>query len=155
MGAVAAALDWHEEVRTMAHDALDAWLDQLDQATAEPPTLLEISERFMATRLQLLGACLETVIRQRYAADLAQTEAVCACGRRLFRRRVDAKELSTLHGRVTLERPYFYGDPCGTGFHPLDAKLGLSPRHHQYDIQEQTTRVGAELPFGARSNSSG
>ncbi|MGH2943376.1 MAG: ISKra4 family transposase [Solirubrobacteraceae bacterium] len=147
MGAAAVAQDWQEDLRTMAHDALDAWLDQLEQDTPAPPTLLEISERFMTTRQQLLGACLETVIRQHYAADLAQTEAVCSCGRRLFRRRLDAKEISTLHGRVTLHRPYFYCDPCGMGFHPLDAKLGLSPKHHQYDVQEQTTRVGAELPF--------
>jgi hypothetical protein len=147
MGA-ALALEGQEDLRTMAHDALDAWLDQIEAETAEPPTLLELSERFLATRTQLLGACLEAVIRQRYAADLAQIEAVCACGRRLGRRRVDAKELSTLHGRVTLHRPYFYCEACGTGFHPLDAKLGLSPKHHQYDIQERTTRVGAELPFG-------
>ena len=131
----------------MAHDALDAWLDRLEQEPPAPPTLLEISERFMATRQQLLGACLETIIRQHYAADLAQTETVCPCGRRLVRRRLDAKEISTLHGRVTLHRPYFYCDTCGTGVHPLDAKLGLSLKHHQYDIQEQTTRVGAELPF--------
>src|SRR5262245_8943845 len=147
MGAALAVQDRQEDIRTMAHDALDAWLNQLEEETTARPTLLEISERFMATRQQLLGACLETVIRQHYAADLAQTEAVCPCGRRLFRRRLDTKEISTLHGRVTLHRPYFYCDTCGTGFHPLDAKLGLSPKHHQYDIQEQTTRVGAELPF--------
>ena len=64
----------------MAHDALDAWLDQMDAETAEDPTLLAISERFLATRLTLLGACLDAVIRQQYAADLAQTEALCACG---------------------------------------------------------------------------
>jgi len=133
---------------TMVHDALDAWLDQIEAETAAPPTLLDLSEQFMASRLTLLGACLETVIRQQYAADLAQTEAVCECGRRLARRRLDAKEISTLHGRVTLHRPYFYCDTCGMGFHPLDAKLGLSPKHHQYDVQERTTRVGAELPFG-------
>lgn len=148
MGTAAATLDWPEDLRTMAHDALDAWLDQVEAETGETPTLLEISERFLATRLQLLGACLETVIRQQYAADLEQTEAVCECGRRLARRRLDAKEISTLHGRVTLHRPYFYCDTCGVGFHPLDAKLGLSTKHHQYDIQERTTRVGAELPFG-------
>ncbi|MGH2604255.1 MAG: ISKra4-like element ISTni1 family transposase, partial [Dehalococcoidia bacterium] len=147
MGAALAVVDRQEDLRSMAHDALDAWLNPLDQDTPAPPTLLEISERFMTTRQQLLGACLETVIRQHYAADLAQTEAVCSCGRRLFRRRLDAKEISTLHGRVTLHRPYFYCDPCGTGFHPVDAKLGLSPKHPQYDVQEQTTRVGAELPF--------
>jgi hypothetical protein len=137
-----------EDLRTMAHDALDKWLDQIQAETGTTPTLLEISERFMATRVQLLGACLEGLIRQQYAADLSQAEAECRCGRRLRRRRLDAKEISTLHGRFTLHRPYFYCDACGVGFHPLDAKLGLSPRQHQYDIQDRTTRVGAELPYG-------
>jgi len=137
-----------EEVRTMAHDALDRWLDQLEADTSDAPTLREISERFLHTRHTVLSACLETIIRQRYAKDLQQTEAVCPCGRRLFRRRLDAKEISTLHGRFILHRPYFYCDVCDIGFHPVDAKLQLSERHHQFDVQERTTRLGADLPFG-------
>ena len=148
MGAAAAVREGQEDLRTMAHDALDAWLDQIEADATDSPTLLDLSERFLATRAQLLGACMEAIIRRQYAADLEQIEAVCGCGRRLARRRLDAKELSTLHGRVTLHRPYFYCEACGMGFHPLDAKLDLSPKHHQYDIQERTTRVGAELPFG-------
>ena len=148
MGALAAIRDRQEALRTMAHDALDAWLDRLEADTAETPTLLELSERFLQTRLELLGPCLEAVIRERYAADLQQTEAVCGCGRRCVRRRFDAKEMSTLHGRFTLHRPYFYCDVCQQGFHPLDAKLGLSDQHHQFDIQQRTTRLGADLPFG-------
>lgn len=137
-----------EDLRTMAHDALDAWLDQLERETAPAPTLRELSDRFVASRQHLLSACLETVIRQRYAADLAQTEAMCGCGRRLRRRRLDAKELSTLHGCVTLHRPYFYCEACAQGFHPLDAKLGLAPEYHQYDIQDRTTQLSADLPYG-------
>jgi len=148
MAAAAPVLERRTEVRTMAHKALDEWLDTLEADATEQPTLQEISERFMETRLGLLAACLESVITTRYAADLAQTEAACACGRLLRRRRVDAKEISTLHGRVTLHRPYFYCEACATGFHPLDAKLQLSAKHHQYDIQDRSTRVGAELPFG-------
>ena len=148
MGAAAAVREGQEDLRTMAHDALDAWLDQIEADATDSPTLLDLSERFLATRAQLLGACMEAIIRRQYAADLEQIETVCGCGRRLARRRLDAKELSTLHGRVTLHRPYFYCEACGMGFHPLDAKLDLSPKHHQYDIQERTTRVGAELPFG-------
>jgi hypothetical protein len=147
MGA-ALALDSQEDLRTMAHEALDAWLDRIEADTTEALTLRDLSERFLATRAQLLGACLEAVIRRQYAADLEQREAVCQCGRRVARRRLDAKEISTLHGRFTVHRPYFYCEACGIGFHPLDEKLGLSPKHHQYDIQERTTRVGAELPFG-------
>jgi hypothetical protein len=146
--ALAAQRSIAEEVRTMAHDALDAWLDQVEADTADAPTLREISERFLQTRHALLGACLDAVIRRRYAKELQQTEAVCACGRRVFRRRFDAKQVSTLHGTVTLHRPYFYCDVCDRGFHPLDAKLELSERHHQFDVQERTTRLGADLPFG-------
>ena len=148
MAAAAVVLDDRTEARTMAHQALDEWLDRVEAEAAEKPTLLAISEHFMETRLDLLAACLESVITQRYAADLQQTDAVCACGRLLRRRRVDAKAISTLHGQVTLHRPYFYCDVCATGFHPLDATLQLSEKHHPYDIQDRSTRVGAELPFG-------
>jgi hypothetical protein len=147
MGALAVVRAREEDLRTMAHDALDAWLDQLEADTSKTPTLQELSERFLQTRQTLLAACLEALIRQRYAKELQQAEAVCACGRRLMRRRFDAKELSTLHGRFTLHRPYFYCDVCEIGFHPLDAILQLSERTHQFDIQERTTRVGADLPF--------
>lgn len=105
--------------------------------------LLEIGEQCMATRLTVLGPSLEAVIRERYAADLAQVEATCACGRHVARHRLDARTISTLHGTVNLTRPYSYCDPRGVGFHPLDAKLGLAPERHQYDIQARTTRVGA------------
>ena len=148
MAAGARCVDRGEETRMMAHQALDTWLDGLEAEAAAEPTLLEISERFMETRLELLAQCLASVITQRYAADLQQTEAVCACGRLLRRRRFDAKEISTLHGRVTLRRPYFYCEACARGFHPVDAKLQLSEKHHQYDIHERSTRLGAELPFG-------
>ena len=83
--ALAVVIDQREDLRTMAHDALDKWLDQIEAETATAPTLREISERFLATRADLLGACLEAVIRRQYAAELQQTEAVCACGRRLRR----------------------------------------------------------------------
>ena len=109
MGAALAIVP-QEDLRTMAHDALDAWLDQLERETATPPTLRDLSERFLATRSQLLSACLETVIRQRYAADLAQTEAVCGCGRRLPRRRFDAKELE--QARLRSGKPSRHGSRC-------------------------------------------
>src|SRR2546425_6076286 len=99
MGAALAVVDGREDLRIMAHDALDKWLDQIEAETATTPTLREISERFLATRAELLGACLEAVIRRQYAAGLQQTEAGCACGRRLRRGRPEAKGNWTAHGR--------------------------------------------------------
>ena len=48
----------------------------------------------------------------------------------------------------------------GTGFHPLDAKLGLSTKHHQYDIQEaqtpdSTTVVASDSTFADASAEAG
>src|SRR3989442_11531568 len=113
MGAALAVVDGREDLRIMAHDALDKWLDQIEAETATTPTLREISERFLATRAELLGACLEAVIRRQYAADLQQTEAVCACGRRFRRRPLDAKEEATPRRPVTPHRPYFHWDTGG------------------------------------------
>jgi len=67
MGALAVVRAREEDLRTMAHDALDAWLDQLEADTSKTPTLQELSERFLQTRQTLLAACLEALIRQRYA----------------------------------------------------------------------------------------
>src|SRR2546428_12317696 len=118
MGAALAVVDGREDLRIMAHDALDKWLDQIEAETATTPTLREISERFLATRATLLGACLEAVIRRQYAAELQQTEAVCACGRRVRRRRLGGQEISTPPGRGHPHRPHFYREACGVGGHP-------------------------------------
>jgi hypothetical protein len=148
MGAALALVPRPEDnLRTMAHDALDHWLDQMLTAGGTTPTLLELSEQFLTTRHTVLATCLEAIIRERFAADLEQTEATCACGRRLARHRLDRRTISTLHGSLTLTRPYFYCAACGVGFHPLDAKLGLAPERHQYDVQARATRVAADLPY--------
>lgn len=134
--------------RQMAHDALDKLLDELEADGEDAPTLRALSERLVISRQHLLAPCLETVLKRRFAIELAQKEWACACGRTLRSWRSDPKELSTLHGRILLYRPYFYCRACRKGWHPLDAQLELAAGTHQFDIQERSTRLGAEIPFG-------
>ena len=131
----------------MAHRALDKILDELEGQGEGRPTLRDLSERLMVSRLELLATCLETALKRQYAADLQQREALCECGQRVRTWRSDPKEISTLHGRITLIRPYFYCRACGRRFHPVDTKLQLADGIHQFDIQERTTSLGAEMPF--------
>lgn len=138
----------NKDARKMAHEALDKMLDDLEAAGENSPTLRELSERLLISRQDLLTACLETALRRRYAAELKQKEMECACGRPLRSWRTDPREISTLHGRFILHRPYFYCRGCVKGFHPLDKQLDLAEGTHQYDIQERTTLLGAEIPFG-------
>jgi hypothetical protein len=140
MGAALAVVRRPEEdLRTMAHDALDRWLDQMQTAGGATPSLLELSDQVLTTRQTVLATCLETILRERFAADLQQTQALCACGRWLARHRLDTRTLSTLHGSVTLTRPYFYCDACGVGMHPLDAKLGLAPEGSGSPTEQEIT----------------
>lgn len=137
-----------KDARKMAHEALDKLLDDLEAEGENSPTLRSLSERLMNSRQDLLTACLETALKRRYAAELKQKEMECACGRSLRSWRSDPREVSTLHGRFILDRPYFYCRGCVKGFHPLDKQLDLAAGTHQYDIQERSTLLGAEIPFG-------
>ena len=77
-----------------------------------------------------------------------QRETDCpGCGQRLRRKRVEQRTLTTLHGPVRLQRPYFYCRDCRIGFHPLDGALALAEEAHQYDVQEKFTRLSAKLPY--------
>jgi hypothetical protein len=141
-----------EEVRNMAYDAVDEWVDTLipffEKEEGEV-SLMDLSEHFTKTRSQFFGACLKTAIEKLYRKELDRRQAPCPrCNRTLTRKRKDKKDLSTLHGCCTIERPYFYCPVCKEGFHPLDELLGVAQEKHQYDIQAKSTVTAARMPFG-------
>ena len=134
----------------MAHKALDRWVDGLAPffEKVDPPKLTEISEHFMKTRKDLLGACMSSFIEELFGPYLEQEWAQCPrCGKKLHQKRLNKRDLSTFQGEFAIMRPYFYCADCTYGFHPLDEVLGLAPEHHQYDIQKKTTMLAADLPF--------
>jgi len=107
---------WHSrapihslKVRHVAHQQLDQWLDQLQPLfdQEKPPTLLEISQHFTRTGV------LQSINEALYRHFLEQQQCACPqCGKRLNRKRVDAKRYNTLQGPGTMERPYFYCRDC-------------------------------------------
>ena len=142
--------DLMEEFRAMVVKNANEWVDGFaplfGQGTA--PQLLELSDHFQATRLELLGACMKAAVEKLYAPYLDQEWSDCPlCGKSLHRKRCEPKTISTAQGRFVLDRPYFYCGECRHGFCPLDEALGLAPGRHQYDVQKQLTRLAAKLPF--------
>ena len=134
----------------MAHQALDEWLEDLKPLFEhiESPTLMDLSAELMRSRGSFLGACLQALAEQLHGHYQDQQQADCpGCGKCLNRKRVDRKTVTTLHGPVTLPRPYFHCRDCQIGFHPLDAALALAQEAHQYDIQEKFTRLAAKMPY--------
>ncbi|MGH9891090.1 MAG: ISKra4 family transposase [bacterium] len=159
MGSVVALRRWEareaaeekeEERRQMAHRLLDEMIDRqgsFDLKKGES-WLARVSQGLQKERLGLLSACLQAKIEREFAPLLDQEQALCPKCRKLRQRmRFDAKVVSTLQGQFTVRRPYFYCRSCALGFHPLDQALGLSEDEHQYDVQEETIRLGADLPY--------
>jgi hypothetical protein len=52
-----------------------------------------------------------------------------------------------LVGEVELARPSFYCVPCGQGFAPLDAALGVAPGRKQFDVQQAAAKLATEGPY--------
>jgi hypothetical protein len=55
--------------------------------------------------------------------------------------------VSTLGGGVEVDRPYFYCVPCGHGFAPLEAALGLADGRKRFDRQRAAAKLTAEVPY--------
>lgn len=137
------------EFRQQLHERFDQWLDTLEEHVKEPnPTLEQITRAVWEVRQALTGGVAEAVMEQRYRPEQAQRSAPCPhCGRLVAARGVVSRTLETVVGEVALRRPYFYCVPCGQGFAPLDAALGVAPGRKQFDLQQAAAKLAAEVPY--------
>jgi hypothetical protein len=137
------------EDRRQLHECFDRWLDTLETHMKDPkPTLQDLTHAVWACRQELTGQVTATLLEQRFAAEQGQRQAPCPrCGREVEARAVPTRTVETLVGKVEVARPYFYCVPCGHGFAPLEAALGLAPGRKQFDLQRAATRLATEVPY--------
>jgi len=139
-----------EEFQTMAHEVLDKWLEGFRPffESEEPPGLEALSNHFQKTRSEFMSACMQAAIEKLFPHMIEQTQAPCPrCGKSLSRKRSDERKVSTMQGKFSIWRPYFYCADCHHGFHPLDKVLRLAPQHHQHDVQRRVVKTAARVPF--------
>jgi len=139
--------------RQRLHEMFDQWLDQVEEDLgAEAPTLDQVVQAIWERRHELTGPITEGLIEQAYADVLEQqTQACPQCGRQLSARRCSPRRMETRVGAVSLHRPYFYCGACRQGFSPADARLELSPRCKQWDLQRAGARLAVEVPYAPAS----
>ena len=137
------------EFRRQLHARLDCWLEAVEEQMKEPkPTLEQLTRAVWDRRQELTGSLTEALLEQRYEAEQGQRSAPCPqCGRPVTARAVVSRRVSTLVGEVEVDRPYFYCVPCGHGFTPLDASLGLAEGRKQFDLQRAAAKLTAEVPY--------
>ena len=120
--------------RQQAREAMGRWLDSLGPLLqqGQPPSLMGLSEHVLQTRRQLLGDSLQAVVEHILEDCCGLSQADCpSCGRRLFRKRFEPKQLSTQHGSFVVKRPYFYCGDCREGHLPLDEAIEMAREAHQ------------------------
>lgn len=139
-----------DSVRAMIRQEADKFVDLLAPLLTKManPTVQELSDLLLTTRSVLLGGIMKALAVEATGRHGEATHADCPrCAKRVQRMRLDDKTVSTLHGALDLQRPYFYCKPCKLGFHPLDEVLGLAREVHQYDLQEKFALFTARMPY--------
>lgn len=144
----ARAKEHSDDFRAEAHEMFDAWLDKFEPTGTEPPKFFELSMQMLAQRQDLLGPILSSILQRlvRCFGDISQMPCP-HCDQTLYRKRMAARTVQTLHGPVQFERPYFHCADCQQGFSPFDEALEMAREVHQYDVQERLTRLAASMPY--------
>ena len=124
-------------------------LDELE--ANRDATLRALSEQLLISRQHLLAACLETVLKRRFATELAQKEWTCACGRSRARGgrtrgTVDAARADLLTGPTSTP---------GRGTGVTRWMRNSNSRCHP-PVRHPGARdpAGAEIPFGLSAEQS-
>jgi len=108
----------------------------------------EISLLLKEEGKKLTAALFEQMINSLGKEELqAKTHACPECNKTLKFSRNMRRTIDTQHGRIALQRPYFYCKPCHRGSYPFDEKLGIAPTYKQYDLQKPAAKLLAEVPF--------
>ena len=97
---------------------------------------------------QLLGTVLHLSTRK-LDAGLRRTRERCpACGTPCRVQSWRGRQVMTICGRVSWERPWYVCRGCRQGWSPVDPTLGLAPRERLSEgLQEWLARLGAEVDF--------
>ncbi len=137
------------EVRQQLHAHFEQWLDSLEERmTAPKPTLEQMTRAVWELRQELTGSLTAALVQQRYGAEHAQRTAPCPpCGQPVAARAVVSRTVATVVGSVELDRPSCYCRPCGQGFFPLDAALGVAAGRKQFDLPQAAAKLAAAVPY--------
>jgi len=136
-----------EQWRQAGYAAVDRLVDQLKNQV-EGKDVEDISNLLREEGKNVTAAIFGQMINSLAKEELqAKTHTCPECKKSLKSPRNMRRSIDTQHGRIALQRPYFYCKPCHRGSYPFDEKLGIAPTYKQYDLQKPAARLLAEVPF--------
>jgi Uncharacterised protein family (UPF0236) len=131
--------------------ALAAELEALARRQRDAPLAAQEAAVLGAVRAALPDLLTAVVEAATSALDPGVARVRRRCPRCTRRARVDgwrARRMRTTCGPIALQRPWYVCRPCGRGFSPVDATLGLPPRARLSEpLTAWVVRLGATTTF--------
>jgi len=125
-----------ERWRQAGYAAIDKLVDRLKDQV-EDKDVEDMSNLLREEGKNVTAAIFEQMINSVGKEELQAKTHICPeCSRTLKSTRNMRRTIDTQHGRIALQRPYFYCKPCHRGSYPFDEKLGIAPTYKQYDLQK-------------------
>lgn len=125
-----------EQWRQTGYAAVDRLVNCLKDQI-EGKDVEDISHLLREEGKQVTAALFEQMINSLGKEELQTKTYICPeCNKTLKSSRNMRRTIDTQHGRIALQRPYFYCKSCHRGSYPFDEKLGIAPTYKQYDLQK-------------------
>jgi hypothetical protein len=136
-----------ERWREAGYAAIDRLIDTVENQI-EGKDVEDLSHLLREEGKNVTAAVFEQIINSIGKEELAAKSCLCPeCGKTLKSPRNMRRTIETRHGKIALQRPYFYCKPCHRGVHPFDEKLGISPTYKQFDLQRAAAKLLVEMPY--------
>jgi hypothetical protein len=140
-----------ERWRQAGYAAIDKMVEEF-KGKIEGKDFEQLSNEVREAGKGVTAAVFEQIINTIGKEELRAARHACPeCNRTLKAPRNLRRTIDTQHGRIALQRPYFYCKPCHRGSYPFDEKVGIAPSYKQYDLQRPAAKLFAEVPFETAS----
>jgi hypothetical protein len=135
------------ERRRKLQEIADRLVERLEREWPAPEAHVnELEDLAERVGRELMREVTATLLHER--APLREgNQTACACGGRASYRGQQPLTLVTAHGRIAVERAYFYCEPCHRGHCPRDQAWGLGPAHTTPTVQALVADLGAEIAY--------
>jgi len=108
-------------------------------------TLADLERQAEQMSRGLLAQAVESIVTEK---SISFCEDLCPqCGARTHYKGRQERRLKTLAGVVRWERGYYYCRHCQWGHYPLDEQLQIPAGQFAPGVQEEVSRLAAEMPF--------
>ena len=113
--------------------------------TSGPQTLEQIEREISEISSELNKISQEEKIADAVGLDVPHT-FMCSNGHSAVLKSWNTRQLTTLHGKYSIRRAYYYCSQCHAGFCPADVILGIGASEISVGYQALVTRLSCYLP---------